>query len=42
METNSTTINIADLPDDISGIDENAIIILDDKDELADDTFWEQ
>lgn len=41
METNSTTINIADLPDDISAMDENTIILWDDNDELADDEFGE-
>ncbi len=41
MEKNPLEINIEDLPEDISTLPKDAVIILDDYDEMAEDSFWE-
>lgn len=42
MEKKPLRVNIEDVPEDLSLLPENAIIVVDDYDELADDEYWEE
>ena len=42
MEKKPLEINIEDLPEDISTLPQDAVIILDDYDEMSEDSFWEE
>ena len=41
MEKKPIEIKVDDLSDDISALDKDTIIVLDDRDEMQDDDFWE-
>lgn len=42
MEKNTLEIKLEELPDDISKLPEDAIVVIDDYDDMADDDFWNE
>lgn len=42
MEKNTMKIKLEELPDDISKLPEDTIVVIDDYDDMADDDFWDE
>lgn len=42
MEKNPLKIRIEDLPEDVSNLPDDTIVIIDDHDEMAEDDFWDE